>query len=95
MKTAATMHKESSEHPWLLRLKKLRSLFLSASSSEHHLPGEMTVIYCAMGQGFIRVAERSDPPSEAAEIRSENDNLSNLAAAMPEACFDGGMVNSK
>lgn len=75
MKTATTTRKESSERHWLLRLKKLRSLFLSASPPEHHLPGEMTVIYCAMGQGFIRVAERSDPPSETVEVRSENDYL--------------------
>lgn len=95
MKTAASTRKQSTEHHWLLRLKNLQSLFLSVSPPEHHLPGEITVIYCAMGQGFIRVAERSDPPSETVEVRSENDHLRNLAAGMPEACFDGGVVNAK
>lgn len=80
MKTA-TARNESPGYHWMKRLKKVRSLLLSASSPEPQASAEMTVIYCAMGHGFIRVAEKCDPPSEAIESCPQKPELRGLPAA--------------
>lgn len=80
MKTVATTRNESSGYLWMKRLKKLRSVFLPENPPEHQASAEMTVIYCAMGHGFIRIQERCDPPSETCESQPENPKLRDLPA---------------
>lgn len=80
MKTVAITRNETSGYHWIQRLKQLRSVFLPEKPPEHQASAEMTVIYCAMGHGFIRIQERCDPPSEACEIQPENSKIRGLPA---------------